>query len=111
MGWSVVWAALAAAGIPSAVVGILVAQLNKKIDKREKALEEREQARIKSQTMTIKLIMAALSLGEATAEAVKRIPDTHCNGDMDGALEYAKKIKAEYRDFEHEQTAIAMHGN
>ena len=105
MNWSMVWAVLAAAGIPSAIVGLLVAQLNKKIDRREKASEEREQARIKSQTMIIKLVMAALSLGEATAEAVQRIPDAHCNGDMEAALNYAKQIKAEYRDFEHEQTA------
>jgi len=110
MSWSVVWAVLAAAGIPSAIVGFLITRLNKKIDKREKASEEREQARIKSQTMIVKLIMASLSLGEATAEALQRIPDAHCNGDMDSALTYAKNIKAEYRDFEHEQTAKAVNG-
>lgn len=110
MSWSVVWAVLAAAGIPSAVVGFLITRLNKKIDKREKASEEREQARIKSQTMIVKLIMASLSLGEATAEALQRIPDAHCNGDMDSALTCAKNIKAEYRDFEHEQTAKAVNG-
>ena len=108
MSWSIVWAVLAAAGIPSAGVGLLIARLNKKIDKREKASEEREQARIKSQTMIVKLIMASLSLGEATAEAVQKIPDAHCNGDMDAALDYAEKIKEEYRDFEHEQTAKAV---
>ena len=108
MTWSMVWAVLAAAGIPSAIVGLLIARLNKKMDRRELANEEREQDRIKSQTMTIKLIMAALSLGEATAEAVQRIPDAHCNGDMESALNYAKKMKAEYRDFEHEQTVKAV---
>ena len=108
MTWSMVWAVLAAAGIPSAIVGFLIARLNKKMDRRELANEEREQDRIKSQTMTIKLIMAALSLGEATAEAVQRIPDAHCNGDMESALNYAKQMKAEYRDFEHEQTVKAV---
>lgn len=110
MSWSMVWAVLAAAGIPSAVVGLLIGLLNKKIDHREKANEEREEARMKNQMMIIKLTMASLSLGEATAEAVQRIPDAHCNGDMDAALDHAKKIKAEYRDFEHEQTVKAVNG-
>lgn len=108
MSWSIVWAVLVAAGIPSAIIGLLIARLNKKMDTREKASEEREQTRIKNQMMLIQLVMASLSLGEATAEAVKRIPDAHCNGDMDGALEYAKKTKAEYRNFEREQTAKAV---
>ena len=108
MNWSMVWAVLAAAGIPSAIVGLFVARLNKKIDKRDKASEEREQARIKNQMMIIKLTMASLSLGEATAEAVQRIPDAHCNGDMDASLNTAKKIKSEYREFEHEQVIKAV---
>lgn len=105
MTWSVVWAVLAAAGIPSAIIGIFVGRLNKKIDKRDKLREEREQVRIKNEAMLIKLTMASLSLGEATAEAVQRIPDAHCNGDMTAALDFAKETKAKYRDFEHEQTA------
>lgn len=105
MSQSIVWGVLVAAGIPSGIVGLLIAHLNKKIDKRDKLREEREQARIKNETMQIKLTMASLSLGEATAEAVQRIPDAHCNGDMAAALELAKETKAKYRDFEHEQTA------
>lgn len=108
MSWSIVWTVLCAAGIPTAVLGLLIAHLNRKIDKREKLREEREQTRIKNETMLIKLTMASLSLGEATAEAVQRIPDAHCNGDMDSALNYAKQMKAEYRDFEHEQTVKAI---
>lgn len=108
MTWSVVWAVLAAAGIPSAIIGIFVGRLNKKIDKRDKLREEREQVRIKNEAMLIKLTMASLSLGEATAEAVQRIPDAHCNGDMTEALDFAKKAKSDYRDFEHEQTAKAV---
>lgn len=103
-----IWAVILAAGIPSAVFGILVRELNKQLDKREKAKEEREQARMKNQTLIIRAVMASLSLGEATAEAVQRIPDAHCNGDMDAALTYAKKVKDEYRDFEHETTVKAV---
>lgn len=108
MTWSAVWTVLVGAGIPTAIVGLLIGHLSKKLDRKEKKDTEREQARIQNETMTVKLIMAALSLGEATAEAVQRIPDAHCNGDMGAALDYAKKIKAEYRDFEHEQTAKAV---
>lgn len=108
MSWSIVWAVLAAAGIPSAIVGLLIARLNKKMDNRERKNEEREQTRIKNQMMIIQLVMASLSLGEATAEAVQRIPDAHCNGDMQAALEYAKKTKSEYRTFEREQLAKAV---
>lgn len=105
MTWTIVWTALCAAGIPTAIVGVLIGLLNKKIDKRDKLREERERARIKNETMIIKLTMASLSLGEATAEAVQRLPDAHCNGDMTAALEFARDTKAAYRDFEHEQTA------
>ena len=101
---------MVAAGIPSAIFGLLITRLNKKIDRREAASEEREQMRIKYQTMNIKLTMASLALGEATAEAVQRIPDAHCNGDMESALNFAKRIKSDYRDFEHEQTAKAVNG-
>lgn len=105
MTWTIAWTALCAAGIPTAIVGVLIGLLNKKIDKRDKLREERERARIKNETMIIKLTMASLSLGEATAEAVQRLPDAHCNGDMTAALEFARDTKAAYRDFEHEQTA------
>ena len=36
---------------------------------------------------------------EATARAVQRIPDAHCNGDMHAALDYAAKIKHAQKDF------------
>ena len=36
-------------------------------------------------------VNAAIALGEATARAVQRIPDAHCNGDMHAALDYAAK--------------------
>ena len=102
---SIVWAVLAAAGIPSAIVGLLIGRLNYKISKRDKANEEKELARLKNEVMIIKLTMASLSLGEATAEAVQRIPDANCNGDMHEALKFAKDTKNEYREFEREQTA------
>ena len=38
-------------------------------------------------------------LAEATAKAVQRIPDAHCNGDMTSALERANKIQKEEQQF------------
>ena len=35
----------------------------------------------------------------ATAKAVQRIPDAHCNGDMKKALEDAEKVQKEENDF------------
>lgn len=104
------WAVLLAAGIPSAVVGILIGRMNKKIDKRDKEREELDAARAKNQLIQMELIAASLSLGEATAEAVQRIPDAHCNGDMHQALDYAKGVKNKYRDFEREQIVKHLNG-
>ena len=47
----------------------------------------------------IKGIMASNSLSEATARAVQRIPDAHCNGDMEAALEEEEKVKKEIQLF------------
>lgn len=38
-------------------------------------------------------------LAEATAKAVQRIPDAHCNGDMTSALEQSAKYQQEEKDF------------
>jgi H+/gluconate symporter-like permease len=96
--------------IPSAVVGFAFWAIERKIDKRDKAEEkerqrrqqetdEREKRRTENEFMTLKCVNAALALGEATAKAVQRIPDAHCNGDMHEALAYAAQVKHEQKDF------------
>lgn len=60
---------------------------------------EKEKARQKYEVYMIKGIMASNSLSEATARAVQRIPDAHCNGDMEAALEEKEKIKKEIQLF------------
>lgn len=92
-------ALLAALSIPSAFTGFLFARLEKKLDKREKEMREKEEAREQSEYMMVKSIGAAIALGEATARAVQRIPDAKCNGDMHAALEYATAVKYEQKDF------------
>ena len=104
------WAFILALGIPSAITGCLVWNFERKIAKREAKREkeqeerhkkeaEREKAREELQIHTIQGVSAAIALGEATAKAVQRIPDAHCNGDMHDALNYAIKIKHEQKDF------------
>lgn len=112
-------------GIPSAltvaIVGFFVWLLQRSIVKRETARKEEEAKREKArkeeeakleaertkqensrkafEKNLLATSNAALALGEATARAVQRIPDAHCNGDMHAALNYAAKIKHEQRDF------------
>ena len=60
-----------------------------------------EQQKMQEQLM-LKLIegsWAAIALGEATAKAMQRIPDAHCNGDMHAALDYAAEVKHKQKEF------------
>lgn len=112
-------------GIPSAVtvaiVGFFVWLLERSIVKREtaraeenakrKKAREAEEAKLEAERTKqensrkvfeknlLASTNAALAVSEATARAVQRIPDAHCNGDMHAALNYAAKIKHEQRDF------------
>ena len=88
-----------AMSIPSAITGFCFWLIEKKIDKQQKKMEKRETAKEQSELYLIKSVQAAIALGEATARAVQRIPDAHCNGDMHEALERAQKIQEEEKDF------------
>ena len=70
---------------------------------RQQELDQREQVRYQHELYMMKSIDAAIALGEATARAVQRIPDAHCNGDMHAALNYAQKVKHDRKDFLNEQ--------
>lgn len=96
-------AVLSAAAVPSAITGFLFWGLQRKIDKRETDRERKEAARELNEVMLIQKVDAALTLGEATARAVQRIPDAKCNGDMTKALEYAADVKQAHRRFMTEQ--------
>ena len=54
----------------------------------------------------INAINGAIALAEATARAVQRIPDAHCNGDMHKALNYAEKVKHEQKNL---LTGLGIH--
>lgn len=90
---------LLAMGIPTAIMGLLVWWLKRYIDKRDKKAEERERDIEKLMLMIMQTSRANNVLAEATARAVQRIPDAHCNGDMTSALERASKIQKEEQEF------------
>lgn len=92
-----------AMGIPTAVMGLLVWWLKRYIDKRDKRLEEKEKNTEALMLIIMKNSRATNILAEATAKAVQRIPDAHCNGDMTAALELAAKIQKEEKDFMFDQ--------
>ena len=117
-------AILAAIGGPllSAIAAISVCVINNNTTRKKYAQEQaakdnereireqkREEAQREQQLMLIKATGAAIALGEATAKAVQRIPDAHCNGDMSAALQYATEVKHEQRDFLAKQGVTALY--
>lgn len=103
MGLNMIMTLLAAASIPSAITAFCFWILQRRITKRDVEQEEKEKAKEKNELLLIRLAGASLSLGEATAAAVQRIPDAHCNGDMHAALEYARKVKHDHKDMLYEE--------
>ena len=86
-------------GIPTAVTGFLVWWLKRVIDKRDAKAAEREQNTEKLMLMIMQETRATNVLATATAKAVQRIPDAHCNGDMTEALTRASEIQNEEKEF------------
>ena len=86
-------------GLPTTITSLLVWFLKRHIDKRDKKTEMREQNIEKLMVMIMQTSKATNILAEATAKAVQRIPDAHCNGDMSSALEEASKIQDETNKF------------
>lgn len=98
----------------SAIVGVLVWWFKRTIEKRDREMEERNakvrkdaEEREKNTEKLMLMIMqtsrATNVLAEATARAVQRIPDAHCNGDMTSALERAAAIQKEEQQFMFDQ--------
>ena len=63
----------------------------------------RQRFRQSQMLFLVQMQEAIAALSTATAKAVQRIPDAHCNGDMSRALEYARHIKQSQRDFLQQQ--------
>lgn len=101
---------LLAMSIPSAVTGFcfwLVQRSltkrdeldNERRKKRQEEVDERMEKRDELQYLLIQSVNASIALSEATAKAVQRIPDAHCNGDVDAALDFAVKVKHDQKEF------------
>lgn len=86
-------------GLPAAVLAFSFWLIERKIDKQDKKIIQREQQRIQFDLMLVKQCDASITLAVATAKAVQRIPDAHCNGDMHAALDAAAKVKHEQENF------------
>lgn len=120
-------AIIIAASIPSALTGFCFWLIEHGIQKREKKREgedlrrkdeekqrrkdeeKREKLREQQELFLVQGVGAAIALGEATAKAVQRIPDAHCNGDMHAALDYAAKVKHAQKDFLTQQGIEALY--
>jgi hypothetical protein len=98
-----------AMSIPSAITGFCFWAVERRLDKRQKEQDRRDEARRQNELIVIECINASLALGEATARAVQRIPDAKCNGDMHKALDYAEQIKHKHRDFVLQQGIDALY--
>ena len=105
-----IWAFILTAGIPTAMTGFCfwliensISQRQKKDDeerkKRQAYVDEKERKRDEMQYLLVQSVNASIALSEATAKAVERIPDAHCNGDMKKALAYATKVKHAQKEF------------
>ena len=90
-------------GIPTtifgAIVGLLVWWLKRYIDKNEKKRDQQDADFKRLMLMIMQTGHANNVLAVATATAVQRIPDAHCNGDMTDALKRASEIQNEEKDF------------
>lgn len=100
-----------AMGIPTAFTGFLVWWLKRHIDESAKEAREREANIDKMMLMTMQNSRATYVLAEATAKAVQRIPDAHCNGDMTEALKKAKVIQEEEQQFLIDQGVKRIFGD
>ena len=99
---------IAAMGIPSAIMGLLTWHLKKRIEAAEEEQAQKNSGQKELILILVQSTRASIALGEATARAVQRIPDAHCNGDMHAALEYATDIKHRHKDFLDRQGIDAL---
>ena len=92
--WTIIADLLYQWGGPSVVGTILALWFRRYLKKRD----EREDKIEKLMLLMLRTGRANNVLSVATAKAVQRIPDAHCNGDMKEALEKAAEIQNEEKD-------------
>lgn len=85
-----------AAGIPSAICGLIVWYFKRQIEKSDKKHEEQQRNLESLVLMMLQSTRANSILCKATAEAVR---DGHCNGNMTAAIEIVDKAAAAEKEF------------
>ena len=86
-------------GIPSAITGLGIWWMKKRIEANEKKAQE-QQANMEALILMIIQSSKANQIGiQAIAKAVQRIPDAKCHGDMTKALEEMETIQAKEKQF------------
>ena len=90
-------------GIPSAISGAIIGfcmwYFKRALDKRDQKQEQHTKDLTKLMLLILRDSRATSILSIATAKAVQRIPDAHCNGDMTEALKKAAEIQNSEKDF------------
>ena len=96
---------IAAMGVPSAVMGLIVWRLKTRMEAREASQDKKTADQQQLFLLIVQSTRASIALGEATAHAMQR---GHTNGDMEAALKYAADIKHKQKDFLAEQGIHAL---
>lgn len=105
-----VGALIAALGLPSALIAFLFWNLERKITARDRREEEqrrkrdaeekkKDEARQSFELNIVRGVSTAVHLSVATARAMQRIPEAHCNGDMSEALDKAVSTQNDLDSF------------
>ena len=89
----------AAAGVVVAIIEAVAARDRRNAKKEREAEAKQRKDQEELVVLLIQGNWAAIALGEATARAVQRIPDAHCNGDMKDALKYAADVMHKQKEF------------
>lgn len=90
------------------IVALIEAAAARERKKDKKEVSEQQKGQEKLLLCLIEGTWAAVALAEATARAVQRIPDAHCNGDMHAALDYAAGVKHKQKEFLAKQGVHAI---
>lgn len=87
---------LLAAGIPSALFGLILWFFKRSVNERDRRQEEQQKNLESLVLMMLQSTRANTILCKATAEAVR---DGHCNGNMTHAIEVVDKAAAAEKEF------------
>lgn len=90
---------IAVFGIPSAITGLAVWWMKRKVEQNEAKSKEHDE-NLEALVLMMMQTSRANTVGiTAIARAIQRIPDAQCNGDMTAALEQMEAIQRKEQQF------------